>query len=45
MRKRPVYHAINAITRLVGVDVRPSPVEEMDVEETRERVRDLLDRR
>lgn len=44
-RGRRVYNAINAITRLVGVDVRPSPVEEMDVEATRQRVRDLLDRR
>lgn len=38
-----VYHAINAITRLTKKDVRPQPVEEMDVEATRRKVLDLMD--
>ena len=37
-----VYHAINAVTRLVKKDVRDKPVEEMDVEKTRKKVLDLL---
>ena len=39
---RLVYYAINAITRLTKKDVRPRPVEEMDVEPTRRKVLDLL---
>jgi hypothetical protein len=41
-RDRCVYHAINAVTRLVKKDVRDRPVEEMDLEKTRRRVLDLL---
>jgi NADPH-dependent ferric siderophore reductase len=39
---RFVYLAINAITRLTKKDVRPKPVEEMDVEATRRKVLELL---
>ncbi|MEP7148052.1 MAG: hypothetical protein ABI857_04150 [Acidobacteriota bacterium] len=39
---RRVYYAINAITRITGKDVRPKPVEEMDLESTRRRVLDTL---
>jgi hypothetical protein len=39
---RKVYHAINAITRLTKKDVRPKPVEEMDVEATHRKVLELL---
>jgi NADPH-dependent ferric siderophore reductase len=39
---RKVYYAINAITRLTKKDVRPKPVEEMDVEATRRKVLELL---
>lgn len=41
-KDRCVYHAINAVTRLTKKDVRDKPVEEMDVENTRRRVLDLL---
>jgi hypothetical protein len=41
-KDRCVYHAINAITRLTKTDVRDRPVEEMDVEKTRQKVLDLL---
>jgi hypothetical protein len=41
-KDRCVYHAINAITRLTGKDVRDKPVEQMDVEKTRRKVLDLL---
>lgn len=37
-----VYHAINAVTRLMKKDVREKPVEEMDVEKTHRKVLDLL---
>ncbi|HYV34920.1 MAG TPA: hypothetical protein VE988_04395 [Gemmataceae bacterium] len=37
-----VYHAINAITRLVKKDVCDKPVEEMDVEKTRRKILELL---
>ena len=39
---RKVYYAINAITRLTKKDVRPRPVEELDVEATRRKVLELL---
>ncbi len=39
---RCVYYAINAITRLTKKDVRDKPVEEMDIEKTRQKVFDLL---
>jgi hypothetical protein len=41
-RDRCVYHAINAVTRLVKKDVRDRPVDEMDLERTRRKVLDLL---
>jgi hypothetical protein len=41
-RDRCVYYAINAVTRLVKEDVRDAPVEEMDLEQTRRRVLELL---
>ncbi|MCE9567942.1 MAG: hypothetical protein K8U57_38570 [Planctomycetes bacterium] len=42
---RCVYYAINAVTRLVGTDVREWPVEEMDTAAVRPRVLALLDGR
>ncbi|MBC8875550.1 MAG: hypothetical protein H8E44_39490 [Planctomycetes bacterium] len=39
---RCTYCAINAVTRLVKKDVRDKPVEEMDLENTRRKVLDLL---
>lgn len=36
------YFAINAVTRLLGKDVRDKPVEEMDVEKTRTKVLELF---
>jgi hypothetical protein len=39
---RRIYYAINAITRLTGKDVRPRPVEEMDLEPTRHKVLQML---
>jgi hypothetical protein len=39
---RCVYYAINAVTRLTKKDVRDKPVEEMDIEKTRQRVLDLI---
>ena len=39
---RRVYHAINAITRLTRKDVRPQPIEEMDVEAARRKVLELM---
>ena len=44
-KDRCVYHAINAVTRLTKKDVREKPVEEMDVEKTRQRVLDMLGER
>ena len=41
-KDRCVYHAINAVTRLTGQDVRDKPVEEMDVVGTRDRVLTML---
>jgi hypothetical protein len=41
-KNRCVYYAINAITRLTKKDVREKPVEEMDVEKTRQKVIDSL---
>jgi hypothetical protein len=41
-KDRCVYHAVNAVTRLTNEDVREKPVEEMDIEKTRERVLELL---
>ncbi len=41
-KDRCVYYAINAITRLTKQDLRDKPVEEMDVEKTRQRVLDML---
>ena len=40
--ERCVYHAINAVTRLIKIDVRDKPVEEMDIEKTRKKVLDLI---
>ena len=34
-KQRRIYYAINAITRITGRDLRPRPVEEMDIESTR----------
>ncbi len=42
---RNAYFAINAITRLLGTDVRPQPIEHMDVLETRKKIAELLDGR
>jgi len=39
---RCVYYAINAVTRLTKKDVRDKPVEEMDIEKTRQKVLDLI---
>jgi hypothetical protein len=39
---RLTYYAINAVTRITKMDVRPRPVEEMDVEATRRKVLELL---
>jgi hypothetical protein len=39
---RCVYYAINAVTRLTKKDIRHKPVEEMDIEMTRQEVLDLL---
>jgi len=39
---RRIYYAINAITRLTGNDVRPRPVEEMDLETARQKVLEAL---
>jgi len=39
---RDVYHAINAVTRLTKTDVRPKPVEEMDLKETQQKVLELI---
>lgn len=41
---RCVYYAINAVTRLTKKDVREKPVEEMDIEKTRLKVLELLDK-
>lgn len=41
-KDRCVYFAINAITRLTKQDVRDKPVEQMDVEKTRQRVLDTI---
>jgi hypothetical protein len=35
---RRIYNAINAITRISGKDVRPKPIEEMDLDTTRLKV-------
>ncbi len=40
--KRCIYYAINAATRLIKIDVRNKPVEEMDIEKTRKKVLDLI---
>jgi hypothetical protein len=40
---RCAYYAINAVTRLMKVDVRDQPVAEMDIETTRQKVLNLLD--
>lgn len=37
-----VYYAINAVTRLVGKDVRDKPVEEMDIEINRRKLLEVL---
>jgi len=37
-----IYYAINAVTRLIGIDVRPVPAEEMDLESTRQKVLKML---
>lgn len=42
---RCVYHAINAVTRLMKTDVRDRPVEEMDIEKTRRRILELMEMR
>lgn len=39
---RCVYLAINAVTRLTKTDVRDKPVEEMDIEKTRQKILNLL---
>lgn len=39
---RLTYYAINAITRITKKDVRDRPVEEMDIEQTRDRVLSTL---
>lgn len=41
-KDRCVYHAINAVTRLTGKDVRSKPVKEMDVKAIRPKVLDLI---
>ena len=43
-KDRCVYYAINAVTRLTKKDLRAKPVEEMDIEETRRKVLDMLGR-
>ena len=37
-----VYHAINAVTRITGKDLRTKPVEEMDLEANKEQILDLI---
>lgn len=39
---RLIYYGINAVTRITGEDVRPKPVEEMDLEIARQRVLELI---
>lgn len=39
---RCIYHAINAVTRLMKKDVREKPVEEMDLEKNRKKVLEML---
>jgi hypothetical protein len=39
---RRIYYAINAITRITSKDVRPRPVEDMDLESTRRSVLESL---
>lgn len=41
-KQRYVYHAVNALTRLLKKDVRSKPVEEMDVEKSRKNVLELI---
>ncbi len=41
-KERTMYYAINAITRITKKDVRVGPVEEMDVERTRQKVLKML---
>ena len=41
-KDRQCYHSINAIVKLVKKDVREKPVEEMDVQMTREKVLELI---
>ena len=40
-----VYHAINAVTRITGKDLRTKPVEEMDLEANKEQILDLIKQR
>lgn len=39
---RLIYYGINAVTRITGKDVRPKPVEEMDLELTKHRVLEMI---
>jgi hypothetical protein len=39
---RLIYYAINAVTRITGKDVRPKPVEEMDLEIAQKKVLELV---
>jgi hypothetical protein len=43
-RSRETYHAVNSATRLLGKDVRGTPVEEMDIEVVRPKLLQLLER-
>jgi hypothetical protein len=40
--KRNSYYAINALTRLIGEDVRDKPVEQMDLNTSRTNIHKLL---
>lgn len=44
-KDRKTYYAINAATRLSGIDVREKPVEQMDVEATRAKLLPLLEKK
>jgi hypothetical protein len=42
---RKTYYAINAATRLIGKDVRPRPLEDMDLTEAKTRILPLLEKK
>ena len=42
--KRNSYYAINALTRIIGEDVREKPVEQIDLDTSRMNIHKLLSR-